>query len=136
MTTKAAITETTEALVKRFVEETRRPGGVDAASETKHRLVKRLREEGVLDERMIQHLILSFQPGGEEEILPGETRADAVARLMRHYGWDERTAEFTISLSQGWSDIVPEDDEGNPLPYFHHRDDEDLPEPDDGSDQR
>ena len=106
------------------------------APETVELVVARLRQEGKLDERSIEYIALALQPGGEEEILPGETREDAVARLMRHYGWDERTAEFTISLSQGWSDIVPEDDQGNPLPYFHHRDVEDLPEPDDGSDQR
>ena len=71
--------------------------------------IARLREEGVLDERMIDYIERSLQPGGEKCILPGETRAQAVARLTNHYGYDERTAEFTISLSQGLSDVVPDE---------------------------
>lgn len=71
--------------------------------------IARLREEGVLDERMIDYIERSLQPGGEKRILPGETRAQAVARLTKHFGYDERTAEFTISLSQGLSDVVPDE---------------------------
>ena len=73
-----------------------------------HRIAQ-LREEGVLDEVMIQYIERSLQPGGEKRIRPGESRADAVARLRRHFGWDERTAEFTISLSEGKSDLAPDE---------------------------
>lgn len=78
-------------------------------AETIEQLVNRLRDEGRLDEPSIQYIAAALRPGGEERILPGESRADAVARLRRHFGWDERTAEFTISLSEGKSDLVPDE---------------------------
>ena len=119
-------TVTTEELVNRFIDEARHPGGTDVATETKERLAMRLREEGVHDERMIEHLILSLQPGGEKRILPDETREQAVTRLIRHFGYDEQTAQFTISLSEGWSDLVPVDDDGNDLPYFRYPDPDEV----------
>ena len=78
-------------------------------TETVDQLIARLRDEGPLDERGVQYIERSRQPGGEKSILPSETRDEAVARLRQHFGWDERTAEFTISLSQGLSDIVPDE---------------------------
>jgi hypothetical protein len=92
------------------------------APETLEQLAARLREEGALDERSIEYVVRSRQPGGEERVLPGETRDDAIARLMRHYDWDERTARFTLYLADGWSDLVPVDDDGTELPYFRVRD--------------
>lgn len=79
------------------------------ATETTEQVVGRLRAEG-LDERLTAYLVLGRQPGGEERILPGETRDDAAARLQRHYGWDERTAQFTISISLGQGDVVALDE--------------------------
>jgi len=115
--TKPGETETVEVLVKRLAEIAReRPGSRDE-NEVIDQLGRRLREEGRLSEFWIDYLILSLRPGGEKQILPGETREEAVARLMGHYGWDERTAEFTISLSQGIGDAVAVDDEGNVIPW-------------------
>ena len=105
------------------------------ATETVDQVVARLRHEGLLDERSIEYVALSLQPGGEKHVLPGETRAEAVAHLMRPYGWDGRTAQFTISLSEGWSDVVPLDDDGTELPYYRVCDEEGLPKPSAGQDQ-
>ena len=90
--------------------------------EARDQLVAELRAEGVTDPKWIEYLLRSLEPGGEKEVLPGETREAAVARLMRHYGWDERAAEWTIALSEGLSDLVPVDDDGNEFPYYRDRD--------------
>ena len=57
---------------------------------------------------MIRYLVAARKPDGAQRILSGESREEAVARLCRHYGWDARTAGFTISLSQGLSDVTAE----------------------------
>lgn len=85
---------------------------VEAANE----FADSLRAEGVRDERWIAYLAALSRPGGEQAILPGETREAAVARLQRHYGWDERTASQSIQLSEGWSDVVPVGDDGTEVP--------------------
>jgi hypothetical protein len=92
---------------------------------TRAQLIAELQAKGVHDPRWLDHLVLCLAPGGEKEVLPGETREAAIARLMRHYEWDERTAGWTIALSEGWSDIVPLDDDGTPLPYYRVMDDSD-----------
>ena len=79
------------------------------APETAEEIIAQLRAGGTMSDRWIEYLERSLQPGGEKCILPGETRAQAVARLSNHYGYDERTAEFTISPSQGLSDVVPDE---------------------------
>lgn len=131
MTAYTVLTETTEQLTKRYIREVDQYG-VAATTATRDQLVRHLRDEGLLDERSIQHLILCLQPGGEKEVLPGEAREQAVARLMRHYGWDERTASLTLYLADGWSDVVPVDDDGTPLPFFRVR----AEEADEGGDDR
>ena len=83
---------------------------IAAHQETDEQLIARLRSEGVLDEGLIRYVVLCKQPEGPQCILPGETREQAVARLMKHYGWDERHAEFAISVSQGYGDIVVVDE--------------------------
>ncbi len=93
-----------------------------AAPAERKQLVAQLRAEGVTDPRLLAHVLRSLQSGGEKEVLSGEARDEAVRRLMRHYDWDERTAEWTISLSEGGSDVVPVDDDGTELPYFRVRD--------------
>lgn len=84
------------------------------------------RLDPLLDERISAYVRLAREPGGEQRMLPGETREDAIARLMHHYGWDEDAAGLTLAVADGWSDVVPIDDDGAPLPYFRIRD---LPEP-------
>lgn len=78
-------------------------------TETVDELIARLRAEGRLGESSIRYIVAARRPEGAQRILPGETRAQAVARLCANFGWDERTAEFTISLSQGLSDVVPDE---------------------------
>lgn len=118
MATRASAQQTRDDLVRDLADELRRGGASAAANEAEARLAALWRNEGVLSEDSIEHLILMCRPGGEKKILPGETRKEAVARIQRHYGYDERTAHLTIRLSEGWSDLVPVDDDGTELPYF------------------
>lgn len=120
----AVMTKTTVALVRRYADELRRHGATEATIGARDQLIERLREEGRLSANSIQFLLSCLQPGGEKRVLPNESLEQAVARLIGHYGWDERTARFTLALADGWSDLVPVADDGTPLPYFRHRDDE------------
>ena len=83
-------------------------------------------QEEVLDAATVEYIKRSLESGGEQEILVGESRDEAAARLMRHYGWDAWTAHQALLLAEGWSDVVPLDDEGNPLPYFRVRDEDET----------
>lgn len=92
---------------------------------TADELIAQLRAEGVLDEKTLRDLALARQPDGEKQIRPGETRTEAVARLQRHYGYTEREAQFAISVSAGWGDVIAIADDGTWTPYPFGATDED-----------
>jgi len=113
----AVIVRTTrDEQIRALADEIRRAGGGHSAAAARARLATLLRQDGFHDERSVEELLRGLEPGGEERILPGETRGDAIARLQRHYGYSQSLAEKTIALSEGWSDIRPVDDDGNDLP--------------------